>query len=64
MYILSFLFFLSINNIKYLTNNYKGLILFNCRFSFINFLNAYYSVSVNLYIKKNLRLIFSFKLIA
>ena len=63
MHILNFLFFLNINNIKYPTNNYKGLILPNYRFSFINSLNTYYFISVNLYIKKNLRLIFSFKLI-
>ena len=63
MHIFNFLFFLNINNIKYPTNNYKGLILFNCRFSFINFLSTYYSISVNLYIKKNLKLIPSFKLI-
>ena len=64
MYILSFLFFLNINNTKYSTNNYKDLIFPNYRFSFINSLNTYYSVSINLYIRKNLRLIFSFRLIA
>ena len=56
-------FFLNINNIKYPTNNYKGLILFNYRFSLINPLSAYYFVFINLYIKKNLKFIFSFKLI-
>ena len=57
------MFFLGINNTKYLTNNYKSLIFPNCRFSLINSLSTYYFVSINLYIKKNLRLIFSFKLI-
>ena len=64
MHILSFLFFLGINNIKYFTNNYKGLILFNYRFSLINSLNTYYFIFINLYLKKNLRLVPSFKLIA
>ena len=64
MYIFNFLFFLNINNTKYSTYDYKGLIFFNCRFSFINFLNTYYFISANLYIKKNLRLISSFRLIA
>ena len=63
MYIFNFPFFLSINNTKYPTNNCKGLIFFNCRFSFINSLSAYYSVFINLYIGKNLGLIPSFKLI-
>ena len=52
MYILSFPFFLNINNTKYSINNCKGLILPNYRFSLINSLNAYYSISINLYIKK------------
>ena len=64
MYIFSFPFFLDINNTKYPTNNCKGLIFPNYRFSFIKSLSAYYSVSVNLYIGKNFRLIFSFRLIA
>ena len=64
MYIFSFLFFLGINSTKYSINNCKGLILSNYRFSFINFLSTYYFVLVNLYIKKNFRLIPSFKLIA
>ena len=63
MHILSFLFFLNINNIKYPTNNYKDLILFNYRFSLINSLSTYYFIFINLYIRKNFRLIFSFKLI-
>ena len=63
MHIFSFLFFLSINNAKYPTNNCKSLILPNYKFSFTNSLSAYYSISVNLYIKKNLRLIPGFKLI-
>ena len=63
MYILSFPFFLNINNIKYFTNNYKSLIFFNYRFSLINSLNAYYFIFINLYIKKNLKFIPSFKLI-
>ena len=62
MYILSFLFFLGINNTKYFANNYKNLILSNCKFSFIKFLNTYYLVFINLYIKKNFRLVFSFRL--
>ena len=63
MYILSFPFFLNINNARYSTNNYKSLILFNYRFSFINSLSTYYSISVNLYIKQNLKFVPSFKLI-
>ena len=63
MYILSFPFFLGINNTKYPANNYKGLIFPNYRFSFTNSLSTYYSVSVNLYVGKNLRLIFGFRLI-
>ena len=63
MYIFNFPFFLGINNTKYSINNCKGLIFSNCRFSFINSLSTYYSVSVNLYIRKNLKLISSFKLI-
>ena len=64
MHILNFPFFLGINNTKYPTNNCKSLILSNYKFSFINFLSTYYSVFINLYIKKNLKLISSFKLIA
>ena len=64
MYILNFPFFLNINNTKYPANNYKGLILFNYRFSFIKILNTYYSFFINLYIRKNLKLIFNFILIA
>ena len=63
MYIFSF-FFININNIKYSANNYKGLIFFNYKFSLINSLSTYYSLLVNLYIMKNLRLILNFKLIA
>ena len=47
----------------YLANNYKGLIFPNYKFSFINSLSIYYSVFINLYIRKNLKLISSFKLI-
>ena len=61
MYNYSFLFFLGINNTGYLTNNYKGLILLNPRFSKIKSCSTYYLTSVSLYIKKNLRLIPSFK---
>ena len=63
MHILSFPFFLGINNTKYFTNNCKGLIFFNYRFSLINSLNTYYFISVNLYIRKNFKFIFSFRLI-
>ena len=63
MYIFNFPFFISINNIKYFINNYKNLIFFNYKFSFINFLSTYYSVFINLYIKKNLKFVSSFKLI-
>ena len=63
MHILNFLFFLNINNTKYSANNYKSLIFLNYRFSFTNFLSTYYSIFINLYIKKNLKLIFSFRLI-
>ena len=64
MHFFSFPFFLGINNIKYSANNYKGLILSNYRFSLINSLSIYYFISINLYIKKNLKFIFSFRLIA
>ena len=64
MYIFNFPFFLGINNTKYPTNNYKNLILPNYRFSLIKSLSTYYFISINLYIRKNLKLIFSFKLIA
>ena len=63
MHILNFPFFLNINNTKYFTNNYKNLILSNCRFSLINSLSTYYFIFINLYIGKNLKLIPSFKLI-
>ena len=64
MHIFSFPFFLDINNTKQPINNYENLILFNYKFSLINSLSTYYFISVSLYIKKNLRLIFSFRLIA
>ena len=64
MHIFKFPFFLSINNTKYPADDCKGLILFNYKFSLINSLSTYYSIFINLYIKKNLKLIFSFKLIA
>ena len=64
MYILNFPFFLGINNTEYFTNNYKSLILPNCGLSFINSLSTYYSVSVNLYVKKNLEFVSNSKLIA
>ena len=63
MHIINFLLFLDINNTKYSANNCKSLILFNCRFSFINSLSTYYFILVNLYIKKNLGLVSSFRLI-
>ena len=61
MYNYNFLFFLGINNTKYPANNYKSLILPNLRFSLIKSLSAYYSTSISLYIRKNLRLIPSSK---
>ena len=61
MYNYSFLFFFSVNNTKYPVNNYKGLILPNLKFSWIKSLSIYYLTSVNLYIRKNFRLIPGFK---
>ena len=52
-----FPFFLGINNTKYPANNYKGLILPNLRFLQTKSFSAYYLTSINLYIRKNLRLI-------
>ena len=52
-----FLVFLGVNNTKYPADNYKGLILPNFRFSQTKSLSTYYLTSVNLYIKKNLKLI-------
>ncbi len=57
MYNCNFLFFFGVNNTRYPTNNYKDLILFNFRFSWTKSLNTCYSISINLYIRKNLRLI-------
>ena len=51
------MFFLGVNNIRYPTNNYKDLILSNLRFFWINSFSACYLTSVNLYIRKNLKLI-------
>ena len=63
MHILSFPFFLGINNTKQPINNCENLIFPNCRFSLINSLNTCCFISVNLYIKKNLKLVFGFRLI-
>ena len=63
MHILSFLFFFGINNTRYPADDYEGLILLNYKFSLINSLSIYYSIFISLYIKKNLKLISSFKLI-
>ena len=57
----SFPFFLGINNTKYPADNYKGLILPNLKFSQTKSLSTCCLTSINLYIKKNLRLIPSSK---
>ena len=61
IYNYNFLFFFGLNNTGYPVDNYKGLILPNFRFFWTKSLNAYYLTSVNLYIRKNLRLIPGFK---
>jgi len=48
MYMLSFPFFLGINNTKYPTDNYNGLIYPFYKFSWINSLSATNSVLVSL----------------
>ena len=57
MYSCNFPFFFGVNNTGYPTNNCEGLILLSLRFSLIKSLSAYCLTSVNLYIRKNLRLI-------
>ena len=61
MYILNFLFFFSINNTKYPTNNYNGWIYPFLKFSLINFFKIKFFISINLYIKKNFSTILGFK---
>ena len=61
MHILNFLFFFGINNTKYPTNDYNGWIYPFLRFSLTNSLKAKFSVSINLYIRKNFSIIPSFK---
>jgi len=63
MHSLSFPFFFSMNNIKYPTNDYNSLIYLNLRFSYINSFSAWCSISISLYIKKNLRLVLGSRLI-
>ena len=61
MYILNFPFFFSINNTKYPINNCDSQIYPFLKFSLTNSLKAKFSVSVNLYIKKNFNIIPSSK---
>ena len=63
MHILNFPFFFGINNTKYPTNNYNGWIYSFFKFSLTNSFKAKFSVSVNLYIKKNFSIVLSFRLI-
>ena len=64
MHILNFPFFFSINNTKYPTDNYNSPIYPFFRFSLTNSLKAKFSISINLYIRKNFSVVFSFKLIS
>ena len=63
MHILNFPFFFGMNNTGYPINNYNGQIYPFFRFSLINSLKAKFSISINLYIKKNFSTIPSFSLI-
>ena len=64
MHILNFPFFFSINNTRYPVNNYNSQIYpFFFKFSLTNSFKAKFSISVNLYIKKNFSIILGFKLI-
>ena len=61
MHILNFPFFFGMNNTKYSANNYDGRIYPFLRFSLINSFKAKFSVSINLYIRKNFGIILSFR---
>ena len=61
MHILNFLFFFGINNTKYPANNYNSWIYLFFKFSLTNSFKAKFSISVNLYIKKNFSVVLSFK---
>ena len=61
MYILNFLFFFGINNTKYPINNCNSRIYPFLKFSLTNSLKAKFSVSINLYIRKNFGVILGFK---
>jgi len=63
MHSLSLPFFFNINSIRYPTDDYNSLICPNLRFSYMNSFSAWCSILVSLYIKKNLRLVFSSRLI-
>ena len=63
MYILNFPFFFGINNTRYPADDYNSCIYPFLKFSLINSLKAKFSVFINLYIRKNFSVIFSFKLI-
>ena len=63
MHILNFPFFFGINNTRYPTNDYNSWIYPFLRFSLTNSLKAKFSISVNLYIKKNFSIVFSSRLI-
>ena len=62
MHILNFPFFFSMNNTKYSTNNCNGYIYPFFRFSLTNSLKAKFSISINLYIRKNFSVIPSLNL--
>ena len=63
MHILNFPFFFSINNTRYPINNYNNQIYPFLRFSLTNSLKAKFSISINLYIRKNFSTVFNFRLI-
>ena len=63
MHILNFPFFFGINNTGYPADDYNGWIYPFLRFSLTNSLKAKFSISVNLYIRKNFGIILGFRLI-
>ena len=63
MHILNFPFFFSINNTKYPADDYNSQIYPFLKFSLTNSLKTKFSVSINLYIRKNFSIIPSFRLI-
>ena len=63
MHILNFLFFFSMNNTEYPTNNYNGWIYPFFKFSLTNSYKAKFFISINLYIKKNFSIVLGLSLI-